>query len=260
MGLEELDRSILTIKGVRKTFGGLVALDNVNISISERLITMLIGPNGSGKTTLINVVTGFYKPDKGRVIFDGRDITGWPPHNVYRAGMVRTFQIPEPFQRLTVLENLMTAYRGNPGESLLRAPFKRLWQRSEEDAAEKAFEILRHLRLDHLWDARAYTLSGGQMKLLEVGRALMSGAKLILMDEPIAGINPVLAHEIFEHLQNLRDKLGVTFLLVEHRLEIALKYTDYVYALAAGRVVAEGKPEMVMADPRVIESYLGEAS
>ena len=129
----------------------------------------------------------------------------------------------------------------------------------EEEAVEKAFEIMDHLKLTHLWDQRAYTLSGGQMKLLEIGRALMSGATTIMMDEPIAGINPALAHEIFEHMQNLRDRLGITFLIIEHRLEIALRYTDYVYALANGKLVAEGKPEIVMADARVIESYLGEA-
>jgi len=249
---------ILKVEGVRKTFGGLVALDNVSLDINEKMITMLIGPNGSGKTTLINVITGFYKPDRGRVFYNGINITGKPPHEVYRLGLVRTFQIPIPFQRLTVLENLLAAYRGNPGESILNAPFRFRWKKVEEEAVEKAFDVMKHLKLAHLWDSRAYALSGGQMKLLEIGRALMSGAKMIMMDEPIAGINPALAHEIFEHMQNLRDKLGITFLIIEHRLEIALKYTDYVYALANGRLVAEGKPEAVMADARVIESYLGE--
>ncbi|HIQ30499.1 MAG TPA: ABC transporter ATP-binding protein [Candidatus Caldiarchaeum subterraneum] len=250
---------ILKVGDVTKTFGGLVALDKVRLDIQERLITMLIGPNGSGKTTLINVVTGFYKPDNGRVFFRGIDITGKPPHEVYRLGLVRTFQIPLPFQRLTVLENLLAAYRGNPGESILKAPLKMAWREAEEEAVDKAFEIMEHLKLTHLWNSRAYALSGGQMKLLEIGRALMSGATMIMMDEPIAGINPALAHEIFEHMQNLRDKIGVTFLVIEHRLEIALKYTDYVYALANGKLVAEGRPEAVMADSRVIESYLGEA-
>ncbi len=250
--------NVLVVKDVRKTFGGLVALNDISMDVEKGLMTMLIGPNGSGKTTLINVVTGFYKPDKGRVWFDGKDITRWPPHRVYDEGVVRTFQIPQPFQRLTVLENMLTAYRSHPGESFLRAPLKRSWISEEEKAAEIAFKFLELLNLDHMWDRPATHLSGGQMKLLEAGRAIISGAKMILMDEPASGIYPKLAHEVFYHLTEMKKKLGVTFLIIEHRLELVLPYVDHVYAMARGSIVSEGEPKKVLSDPVVIESYLGE--
>jgi len=263
---------ILRAEDLTKTFGGLVALDDIRISVKKGLMTMLIGPNGSGKTTLINCITGFYNPDRGRVWYDGREITGWPPHKVYDAGLVRTFQIPQPFQKLTILENLLTAYRGNPGERFLKAPFKRSWSSEEEKATETAFRFLELLNLDHMWDrpathlsggqmklveaGRAH-LSGGQMKLVEAGRAIMSGAKMILMDEPAAGIYPKLAEEVFYYFTEMKNKLGVTFVIIEHRLELVLPYVDYVYAMARGKIVSEGGPEKVLNDPTVIESYLG---
>lgn len=248
---------ILRTEDVVKSFGGVKALKGVSISVKEGSITMMIGPNGSGKTTLINVISGLYKPDRGRVFFNDKEITGLPPHEIYRLGLVRTFQIPQPFTKLTVLENLLVAYPDNPGEKFFGALRRRKWRKVEEKIVEKAFRILKLLKLDHLWDQQSYKLSGGQMKLLEVGRALMSDAKLIMMDEPAAGVNPVLAHEIFRRFRELKDKLGVTFFLIEHRLEIALRYTDYVYAIANGLVVAEGVPETVMVNPQVIEAYLG---
>jgi len=248
---------ILGVESLTKTFGGLVALDEVDISVKKGLMTMLIGPNGSGKTTLINCVTGFYSPDRGKVWFDSQEITRWPPHKIYDIGLMRTFQIPQPFQKLTVLENLLTAYRGNPGEGFLKAPVKRSWLNEEEKATEMAFRFLELLNLDHMWDKPATHLSGGQMKLVEAGRAIMSGAKMILMDEPAAGIYPKLVQEVFYYLTEVKKKLGVTFLIIEHRLELILPYVDYVYAMAAGRIVSEGDPEKVLNDPIVIESYLG---
>jgi len=250
--------SALLVEGVRKAFGGLVALDDVNMDVKKGLITMLIGPNGSGKTTLINVVTGFIRPDKGRVWFGGKEITRSPPHKVYNEGVVRTFQIPQPFQRLTVLENLLVAYRGNVGEGFLRAPFKRSWVHEEEEATERGFKFLELLNLDLVWNRPATNLSGGQMKLVEAGRAIMSGAKMILMDEPASGLYPKLAHEVFYYLTEMKNKLGVTFLIVEHRLELVLPYVDHVYAMARGKIVSEGEPDKVLSDPFVIESYLGE--
>jgi len=250
--------NVLTVEGVRKTFGGLVALDDVNINVKKGLMTMLIGPNGSGKTTLINCVTGFYKPDRGRVWFEGEEITGWPPHKVYDQGLVRTFQIPQPFQNLTVLENMLTAYRGNPGESFIKALFRKTWVSEEEKATEMAFEFLELLNLDHMWSRPATHLSGGQMKLIEAGRAIMSGAKMILMDEPASGIYPKLAHEVFSQLTEMKNKLGVTFLIVEHRLELVLPYVDHVYAMSGGKILSEGEPKKVLSDPAVIDSYLGE--
>jgi len=248
---------LLQINDVRKTFGNLRALDGVTFGVNEKEIHILIGPNGSGKTTLINCVSGFYKPDEGRVTLGGKDITSMPPYKLYAMGLSRTFQIPSLFTKLTVMENVLVAEKGNPGESFTRSLFKASWMKKETEATERAFAILQLLGLDRVWERQASTMSGGQMKLLELARALMSGAKLILLDEPISGVNPTLAHEIFGRILKLRDELGVTFLIVEHRLEIALSYVDSVTAMALGKVVAAGKPELVMADPKVIEAYLG---
>ena len=220
-------------------------------------ITMLIGPNGSGKTTFINIVSGLYKPDAGVIIYNGTEIQGYPPHKIYDTGLVRTFQVPLAFVKLTVLENLLVAYRRNRGESFLHAPLRRTWLKQEEMITELAFDVMLKLKLDHLWDERSSNLSGGQFKLLEIGRALMSGAKTILMDEPVSGINPALAHEVLQHIKNLREQLGITFLLVEHRLDIALPYVEYLYAMDKGKVITHGTPDKVVSDPRVIESYLG---
>ncbi len=247
----------LEVEGLKKSFGALEALAGVSMRVADRRLVLVIGPNGSGKTTLINVISGMYKPDFGVVRFNGIEIQGWPPHQLYDIGLARTFQIPLPFLRLTVLENLLTAYRGNPGESFLRAPFKKKWEQVEEKVTATSFGTLQRLKLGHLWNERSSNLSGGQFKLLEIGRALMSGAMMIMMDEPVAGVNPVLAHEIFSQIRQLRNELGITFLLVEHRLDIALQYVDYIYAMDEGRIISEGVPQKVVNDPRVIEAYLG---
>jgi len=249
--------SFLEVKELTKSFGSLRALDGVTLDVEARKVSILIGPNGSGKTTLINTVSGFYKADSGTVAFDGKDITGLPPYKVYGLGVARTFQIPNLFWKLTVLENVLVAEKGNPGESFLRSLFRRAWVKSETEATERALRLLELLGLSKVWDSTAIKLSGGQMKLLELGRVLMSGAKLILLDEPISGVNPTLAHEIFSRILKLRDELGVTFMIVEHRLDIALSYVDSVTAMAFGKVGATGKPELVMADQKVIEAYLG---
>jgi branched-chain amino acid transport system ATP-binding protein len=248
---------LLRVSDVKKAFGNLRALDGVTFGIEEKEVHILIGPNGSGKTTLINVVSGFYKADSGSIQYQGREVGGMPPHKLYALGISRTFQIPSLFTKLTLLENVLVADKGNPGESLIRSLVKRTWLKKETEATERAMAILALLGLDKLWDRPASVLSGGQMKLLELARVLMTGAKLILLDEPISGVNPTLAHEIFGRILSLRDELGVTFLIVEHRLEIALGYVDTVTAMAFGKVVAGGKPEQVMTDPRVIEAYLG---
>jgi len=242
---------------VKKSFGSLQALDGVTFGVNEKEIHILIGPNGSGKTTLINVISGFYKGDSGTVALAGKDITGLPPYKLYAMGITRTFQIPSLFTKLTVMENVLVAAKGNPGESFTHSLFKNSWMKQETEETERAYAVLQLLGLDNIWDRQASTLSGGQMKLLELARALMSDAKVVLLDEPISGVNPTLAHEIFGRILKLRDELGVTFLIVEHRLEIALSYVDAVTAMALGKVVAGGKPELVMADPKVIEAYLG---
>jgi branched-chain amino acid transport system ATP-binding protein len=248
---------ILEVINVTKMFGGLAALNSLSLTVQKGLMTLLIGPNGSGKTTLINVVAGLYKPESGTIRFEGENITGLTPHEIYRRGLVRTFQIPQPFTRLTVFENLMTARGSNRGENFALAPLRRMWMDDEENVAREAARIIKLIRLEHVWEQPAYKLSGGQMKLLEVGRALMSGARMLMMDEPAAGINPALAHELFTHLRELNKKTGVTFLLIEHRLDIALPYVDKVYAMHMGRLIAEGKPEEVLSNSLVVESYLG---
>jgi len=252
----------LKVDNIHKSFGGIKALNGVSFEIPPKTVNLIIGPNGSGKTTLINCITGVYKPDKGRVLIylprtGELDITDKPPHERTKFGIVRTFQVGMPFYKLTVLENLLVAYQNNPGESSFWSLFKKKWIDYEVKALEKAFKILELLQLDHLYDAPAYTLSGGQVRLLEIGRALMTDARIILMDEPVGSVNPVLAHEIFTHILGLRDRIGITFVIVEHRLDIALKYVDYVFAMAEGKIIAEGTPERIVKDPEVIKSYLG---
>jgi len=249
--------TIVEVQNVSKSFGSLRAVDNVSVSIEEKALTILIGPNGSGKTTLINTIAGLYRADEGKILFGGKDITKMPPHKIYRLGIARTFQIPNLFWKLSVLENVLVAARNNPGEGFLRSMVKRSWIKAEKQETEDAYRTLDVVGLYDVWDHPAESLSGGQMKLLELGRALAGGAKLILLDEPISGVNPRLAHEIFAKLVSLRTDLGITFFIIEHRLDVALKYIDTVVAMAFGKVLAEGKPEVVMADPRLIEAYLG---
>ena len=247
----------MKIERVSKSFGGLRALDEISMSVYDDQVAILMGPNGSGKTTLNNVIAGVYKPESGNVSFRAIDITGWPPHEVFRVGLVRTFQIPSPLTNLSVLENLIVARGTNPGEGFLRFPFHRYWLGYEKDSVEFAFKVLALLKLESRWDAKASELSGGETKLLEIGRALMSGAKMILMDEPVSGVNPTLAHEILAHIVGLRKDLGIAFLLIEHRLDIALQYVDYAFVMSRGRVISEGKVSDVLADPNVITAYLG---
>ncbi len=248
---------ILRTDRVSKFFGGLAAVNEVSIGVKKDSITLIIGPNGSGKTTLINTISGYYKPDGGRIFFEKFEITGWPPHRIYKLGLVRTFQIPQPLQKLTVLENLLVASRG-PGEGFIDALSKSKWMNREKESVEKAFRVLKLIGLDEFWDKPTYELGGGQLKLLELGRALMTDAKMIMLDEPIAGVQPSFAHEIFNNIKNIRNELKKTFLIIEHRIDIALRYVDYVYAMDFGKLIAEGLPSDVVNDERVIKSYIGE--
>ena len=263
-----MQSSALSVTNVTKSFENLRALDGVSLEVAERRVSILIGPNGSGKTTLINVISGFYKPDSGKVFFQGKDTTGLPPYKLYSMGLARTFQIPAMFWKLTVLENLLVAEKNNPGEDFIKSVLPTglkswkdlstpMWQGKEKQAVEKASRILNLLGLRKMWDQPTYRLSGGQMKLVEIGRALMADATLLLLDEPVSGVNPTLAHEIFSRILKLRDELGLTFFIVEHRLDIALQYVDQMFAMALGRVISSGRPDDVMNDKRVIEAYLG---
>ncbi|WP_457590493.1 ABC transporter ATP-binding protein [Geoglobus sp.] len=244
---------ILKTYNLSKFFEGLRALDGVSISVPRESLTLIIGPNGSGKSTFINTVTGFYRADGGRVEYEGRDITNLPPHRIFREGIVRTFQIPRPFKKLTVIENMLMPL-DNPGEHLRGAILKN-WVDFEDEAVEKAYGTLEFLNIDHLAFEKSENLSGGQLRLLEIGRALMTDAKLIVMDEPLAGVAPALAHEILRKVKELCDA-GKTFLIVEHRLDIILDYADKVYVMGSGRVIAEGGKE-VIERPEVVEVYMG---
>lgn len=250
--------SILSISGITKNFGGLTVLDGIDMEIEQGKLYQLIGPNGSGKTTLINVVSGLLKPDDGKIIFDGTDITQKGLFDTYKTGLVRTWQIPQPFNTLTTMENFLISSSGNAGESFLIAPLKSKWKNDEKRIADKAMEIMEMVSLVEQKDTPSQNLSGGQQKLLELGRAMMSDASMILMDEPIAGVNPTLAHEIFEKISSLCKKQKITFLIVEHRLDIALQYADHVFAMNRGKIIAQGSSDDVIKHPKVMESYLGE--
>jgi len=250
--------SILSISGVTKHFDGLTVLDGIDMEIEKGKLYQLIGPNGSGKTTLINVVSGLLKPDNGKILFDGTDITQKGLLGTYKTGLVRTWQIPQPFNTLTTMENFLISSSGNAGESFLMAPLKSKWKNDEKRIANKAMEIMEMVSLVEKKDTISQNLSGGQQKLLELGRAMMSDASMILMDEPIAGVNPTLAHEIFDKISSLCKKQKITFLIVEHRLDIALQYADHVFAMNRGKIIAQGSSDDVIKHPKVMESYLGE--
>jgi branched-chain amino acid transport system ATP-binding protein len=250
--------SILSISGITKNFGGLRVLDGIDMEIEKGKLYQLIGPNGSGKTTLINVVSGLLKPDDGKIIFDGNEITNKGLLDTYQTGLVRTWQIPQPFNTLTTKENFLISSNGNSGESFLVAPIKSKWENDEKKISDKAEEIMDMVNLVGQKDNASQNLSGGQQKLLELGRAMMSGASMILMDEPIAGVNPTLAHEIFEKISNICKKQKITFLIVEHRLDIALQYADHIFAMNRGKIIAQGNSDDVIKHPKVMESYLGD--
>lgn len=249
--------ALLSIKNVGKHFDGNVVLESIDLDLEGGRIYQLIGPNGSGKTTLVNVISGVLKPNSGTIIFDGHDITGMEPHQIYEYGLVRSFQIPQPFVNLNVNENLMTATTENPGDKYRNAPARPKWVGTEKSLQKKADNLMDMVNLGKVTNNLSSNLSGGQMKLLELGRIMMSGAKMIFMDEPIAGVNPKLAHDIFEKISLICVEHDITFLVIEHRLDISFQYVDYVYATNLGKIIAEGTPEEIQNNPAVIESYLG---
>ena len=249
--------ALLELQNLRRAFYGLEVLRGVDFGVAAGGITGLIGPNGAGKTTLFNVVSGMVPPNAGSIRFDGREIGGLSPDRVSRAGLVRTFQVARGFPRLSVFQHLMVYGRDQPGESLWQAIVGTRAAREREAAlAERAWETARFLRLDRLIDNPATALSGGQKKLLEIGRALMAEPKLILLDEPTAGVNPTLRNEIGERLLEL-PRRGVTVLLIEHDMGFIAELCDPVIVMAEGRVLAQGAFDAVRADPQVREAYLG---
>ena len=253
-----MEEEVLRTEGVTKIFGAFKAVDTVSIKLAASAITLLAGPNGSGKTTLANLISGYYRPEAGHVYFNGEDITGLTMNKVYERGLVRTFQIPAPFGKLSVLENLLVAARDNPGDSFVGYLNWRAWSKCDEKNTATARGILQEIGLAELEDREAGTLSAGHLKLLEIARAMMSGAKMVILDEPIAGINPKLAHEVFVHIVDLNKKFGLTFLVIEHRLDIALGYVRHAYVMNDGKLIYDGTPEGVLKDAEVKRVYLGE--
>lgn len=250
--------TLLRLDDVVKRFGGLAAVDGASFDVEERSITALIGPNGAGKTTLFNVASGFARPDRGSVRLGDARIDGRPPHAVNRLGLVRTFQTPRALTRMSVLENMLLAAPDQPGERLWQlVATPRAARRREREIEEQAVELLRLVRLDGHAGDYAGTLSGGQRKLLEFARALMTSPRIVLLDEPMAGVNPTLALQLLEHVRALREERGLTFLLIDHDLEAVMSVSDRVVVMSEGRVIAAGSPDDVQADPLVVDAYLG---
>ena len=246
---------ILVAAGLRRSFGGLRAVDVDNLEIQRHTITSLIGPNGAGKTTLFNLLSGFDRPDEGDWHLNGGPLVGIPAFQVARRGMIRTFQLTRSLARLTVRENVMLAATNQPGERFWHALFGN-WRAVEDANREKARPLIERFGLDHMADEYAGTLSGGQRKLLEMARALMVEPELILLDEPTAGVNPALTQELLGHITALRD-IGMTVIFIEHDMDAVQNISDWVVCMAQGHVIAEGPPSDVAANPDVIDAYLG---
>ncbi len=248
---------MLELTRVVKTFGALRAVDGVSLRLRQGAITGLIGPNGAGKTTLFNTIAGAMRPDSGEIRLDGRRIDGLRPDQVFHCGIGRTFQIPRPLGSLTVLENLMLVPAGQSGERFWNTWLRRGRIRQEEAVhREKALEVADFVGLARLADEPARALSGGQQKLLELARVLMVDPAIILLDEPAAGVNPVLLESLVERIRLLHRR-GVTFLVIEHNMDLVMHLCDPVVVMAQGQVVMEGSPQAVRADSRVIDAYLG---
>jgi ABC-type branched-subunit amino acid transport system ATPase component len=247
--------ALLSVRGLMRSFYGIRALAGVDLDVRAGTITALIGPNGAGKTTAFQCISGVVPPDGGSVTFAGQDITGWRPDRITRAGLTRTFQIARGIPRLSVLDNLLLYERDQPGEHPFAALLGR-GRQAEERALTRAWDIATRLNLRHVANQPAAALSGGQKKLLEIGRALMAEPRMILLDEPIAGVNPTLAEEIADHLRGLRDD-GITFLVIEHHMDLIARLCDPVIVMAEGRRLTEGSFAEVANDAVVQEAYMG---
>jgi len=255
---DERGNALLSVRDLVKDFGGLRAVNRCSLDVKKGTITGLIGPNGAGKTTLFNLITGFYKPDAGRVFFNGEEITGLPPHRIFHKKICRTFQITKEHKQMTVLENLMLVPAGQLGERLWN-PWFRPWavRRQEAEIRDKALEVLEFVGLIHLKDEYAGNLSGGQKKLLELARTLMADPVLVLLDEPGAGVNPTLMKKLCANIERLCYERGITFLLIEHDMDLVMSLCDPVIVMSEGRKLAEGPPEEIRRDPKVLDAYLG---
>jgi len=249
---------MLRVENLTKSFGGLQAVRDCTFEIEEGTITGLIGPNGAGKTTMFNMIAGEHRPTSGRIIYQGEDIAGLPTHKMFHRGIVRTFQIPHEFAKMTVLENLMVVPPNQPGEHIFNNWLAATGvKKRESEVREKALAALEFLSISHLADEQAGNLSGGQKKLLELGRTMMTDARLVLLDEPGAGVNPTLLLRIREMIAKLREERGYTFCVIEHDMDLIASLCHPVIVLAEGSVLTEGSMEEVRKNPQVLDAYLG---
>lgn len=247
---------ILLADKIQKNFGGVVAVDVEHIEVQRGSITALIGPNGAGKTTLFNLLTGFDTPDTGEWRFDGRSMEKIVAHKTASMGMIRTFQLTKSLTKMSVIENMKLGATHQVGEKWWNGLLPFRWRKQEQIIEQRADELLKRFKLDHMRGEYAGTLSGGQRKLLEMARALMTNPRLVMLDEPMAGVNPALKQSLLEHIRGLRDD-GMTVLFVEHDMDMVNDVSDWVIVMAEGCVIAEGTPAQISSNPAVIEAYLG---
>ncbi|MGV3491101.1 MAG: ABC transporter ATP-binding protein [Devosia sp.] len=250
--------AVIDVKNVSKRFGGLRAVNDCSLRVERGSITGLIGPNGAGKSTLFNLVAGNITPDSGQIIFDGRDVTGLKPHQLFHLGMLRTFQIAHEFSNMTAIENLMMVPAAQPGESLIRT-----WlmpgtvKEADRHVRQKAQDVIDFLKLGHVKNELAGNLSGGQKKLLELGRTMMVDAKVVLLDEVAAGVNRTLLQDLAANIERMNQELGYTFFVIEHDMDLIGRLCDPVIVMAQGEKIAEGPMEEIRANPEIIEAYFG---
>ena len=252
-----MSNKYLKVTNLKKSFGGLKAVDVQSLNLNTNELTSIIGPNGAGKTTFFDLISGFQDSDEGKVYLNDKNITRSQPYSIARLGMIRTFQLTKVFDRMTVLENMMFSASTVNNDSFIRSLIRLPSQKTtEKNIKEKSFEIMKDLNIDHMANSYARELSGGQKKLLELGRSIINDPDILLLDEPLAGVNPKLAEEILQIILNLSEK-GITILMVEHNIEAVMKISQRVIVLAEGMVIADDTPENVRSDEKVIEAYLG---
>ena len=252
-----MSNKYLEVTNLKKSFGGLKAVDVQSLNLNKNELTSIIGPNGAGKTTFFDLISGFQDSDEGKVYLNKKNITKSQPYSIARLGMIRTFQLTKVFDRMTVLENMMFSASTVNNDSFIKSLIRLPTQKTiEKNIKEKSFEIMKDLNIDHMANSYARELSGGQKKLLELGRSIVNDPDILLLDEPLAGVNPKLAEEILQIILNLSEK-GISILMVEHNIEAVMKISQRVIVFAEGMVIADDKPENVRTDENVIEAYLG---
>ena len=252
-----MSNKYLEVTNLKKSFGGIKAVDVESLNLNRNELTSIIGPNGAGKTTFFDLISGFQTSDEGKVYLNNKNITKSQPYAIARLGMIRTFQLTKVFDRMTVLENMMFSASTVNNESFLKSLVKLPSQKTtEKKIRDKSFEIMKELNIDHMANSYAREMSGGQKKLLELGRSIINNPSVLLLDEPLAGVNPKLAEEILQIILNLAGK-GISILMVEHNIEAVMKISERVIVLAEGKVIADSTPENIRSDEKVIEAYLG---